>query len=91
MATLKGAGATPATVFEVNVRDASGSVTTLLDLAGTPRADLRFFTLPDMSAAVLLEGAGTAYRLTQVASIPVPAAGLILLSGIAALALRRRG
>ena len=73
LATMTPPGNGAAKVFSVQVVDEDGEATTLLDLAGTARVDARFFNLPDMSAAVLLERAGTAYRLTEVTSIPVPA------------------
>lgn len=87
--TVPDAGA--AEVFGVNVVDATGAATSLFDLGGTLRADIRFFNFPDMTAGVLLERAGTAYRLTQVASIPLPPAGLAMLAGLAWLGRRRFG
>lgn len=90
-ATRTGVEDGPASVFAVNVVDASGAPTDLLSLSGFARADVRFFNFVDGGAGVLLERAGAAYRLTELTAVPLPATLWAMLAGIVALRWRRRG
>lgn len=91
-ATLAGAGGTLNDVFHVGLLDANGQPTTLQDLFGIARIDLRFFNFADGGAGLMSERTGGIYRITQVATaVPLPASGLLLLLALGgAGALRRR-
>ena len=90
-ATAPGAGSVLNDVFEVNLVDTNGVPIDVLDLTTFGRADIRFFNFADGQAGFLLERQGTAYRLRLIpAAIPLPASGLILLGGLAALGISFR-
>lgn len=90
-ATLVGAEGPLNDVFSVALVDSDGAPTDLRTLVGLPRIDLRFFAFPDGSAGLMSERSGGLYRLTEIASVPLPAGALLLALALAALgAVRRR-
>ncbi|PWJ22006.1 hypothetical protein [Jannaschia seohaensis] len=80
-------------VFRVNLQDESGAPTSLFELgARNGRVDPRFFNFADGGAGVLLEGAGRAFRLTEVrTAVPLPAMGWAFALLLAGMAMGSRG
>lgn len=78
-------------VIRVRLVDGNGQAVTLLDLVdGGDRVDLRFFNFADGGAGLLLEETGRFYRVTEIAAVPVPAGGALLLSALVFAVGRRK-
>jgi hypothetical protein len=73
-------------VHRVSLVDRDGGPVTLKGLAGSERADPRFFNFPDGTAGVLLERTGMFYRLKELTSGADNRASTPILGGCCMLA-----